>query len=256
MVAKTEEERAHLREAGKRLAAILDELSRKARPGMTSAELTALAARRIMEGGDRAAFLDYTPRGAKRAYPAALCVSINNEVVHGIPNEKPQTLQDGDIVSLDLGLIHRGFVVDAAVTVPVGVVDTAGKRLIAATREALSAGIAEARVGNSVGDISFAIGASIKKSGFSPANELGGHGVGREVHEEPYIANWGARGGGEKIVEGMVLALEPIVNEGTSNIRLMPDGYTIVTRDGKRSAHFEHTILVTSGGPEVLTTLN
>lgn len=245
-----------LREAGKRLGAVLSAVAQAARVGATSAELDSLALKLIAEGGDRAAFLDYTPSGAKRPFPAALCVSINNEVVHGIPNEHPRTLKEGDIVSLDLGLTHRGFVVDAAVTVPVGVIDAAAKRLIAATKEALEDGIHQAVVGNTVGDISFAIGASIKKSGFSPANELGGHGVGERVHEEPYVPNWGTRGEGEKIVEGLVLALEPIVNEGSGNIRSLSDGYTIVTRDGKRSAHFEHTILVTKKGPEILTVLN
>jgi len=253
MIVKNEDEKKSLREAGKRLGNILHILSQEAKAGMTSAELNDRALTLIEEGGDSAAFLDYTPHSAKRPFPAALCVSINNEVVHGIPNEKPRTLKDGDIVSLDLGLTHQAFIVDAAVTVAVGKIDEEAKRLLRATSEALEAGIAQAKVGNTIGDISFAIGASIKKSGFAPANELGGHGVGRQVHEEPYIANWGKRGEGEKIVEGMVLALEPIVNEGTSNIKQLSDGYTIVTRDGKRSAHFEHTILVAKEGPEILT---
>ena len=253
MIAKTKEEITALREGGKRLGAILRSLGELAQAGMTTRDLDTLAREQIEVNAATPAFLGYTPQGAKRAYPAVLCTSINNEVVHGIPNEAPRTLKAGDIIAFDLGLMHEGLIVDAAVTIGIGSIDEGAKRLIAATKKALAAGIAAARIGNTIGDISFAIGESVKRSGFAVANELGGHGVGRRVHEEPYIPNWGKKGAGERIVAGMVLALEPIVNEGTGNTRLMPDGYTIVTRDGKRSAHFEHTILITKGDAEILT---
>ncbi len=253
MIAKKKEDIAALREGGRRLAGVLGALAKAAVPGATTTNLNELAEKLIRKGGDEPAFLNYMPQGAQRAYPAALCISVNDEVVHGIPQEKPRTLKEGDIVALDLGLTHRGLIVDAAITVPVGKVDAAGKRLITATRRALAAGIAAATHGKVTGDVSFAIGAEIKKSGFVPARDLGGHGVGERVHEEPYIANWGKRGVGTVLVCGMVLALEPIVNEGTSNIRMTSDGYTIKTKDGKRSAHFEHTILITEGEAEILT---
>jgi methionyl aminopeptidase len=253
MIVTNEEEILTLREGGRRLGTILREVAKKALQGVTSAELDTLATKLIRGGGDEPAFLDYTPQGAKRPFPAALCVSINNEVVHGIPNEAPRTLKEGDIVALDLGLTHEGLTVDAAITVGVGSIDDVAAKLIRATKSALDAGIRAARAGNTTGDISAAIGASVEEAGFVPANELGGHGVGKSVHEEPYIPNSGIAGTGTTLVEGMALALEPIVNEGTANIQVKPDGYTIVTRDGKRSAHFEHTILVTKAGAEILT---
>ncbi|OGG47575.1 type I methionyl aminopeptidase [Candidatus Kaiserbacteria bacterium RIFCSPHIGHO2_01_FULL_49_13] len=253
MIAKTETEITALREGGRRLGTILRVLAADIRPGISTAELNERAESLIRAGGDAPAFLNYTPQGARRPYPGTLCASVNEEVVHGIPNEKPRTLKEGDIIALDLGLVHDGLIVDAALTVGVGVVDATAKKLIKTAQAALSAGIKKTKVGNTIGDIGYAIGVVIEKAGFVAANELGGHAVGKRVHEEPFVPNWGVPGSGVKLAEGMVLALEPIVNEGTANIKQLSDGYTIVTRDGKRSSHFEHTILITKKGPEILT---
>jgi methionyl aminopeptidase len=253
MIIQTPEERAGIIEAGRRLGVVLEEVSKIVTPGVTTAQLDELAERLIREGGDEPAFLDYTPEGAHRPYPATLCISTNDEVVHGIPNEAPRRLKEGDIVALDLGLIHKGFVVDSAVTVPVGKVDKAAYALMDATREALERAIEAARPGNRVGDISYATGHAFEGTGFSVVKMLGGHGVGAAVHEEPFIANAGHPGTGPEIVAGMVLALEPIANEGKAGVTIAPDGYTYRTKDGSRSAHFEHTILVEEAGTLVVT---
>lgn len=253
MIARTSEEREGLIEAGKRLGEVLAKVAETARPGVSTQELDALAERLIREGGDTPAFLNYTPDGAKRPYPATLCVSINDEVVHGIPNVSSRTLKDGDIVGLDLGLTHDGFIVDSALTVAIGTIDDRASRLMAVTKEALENGINAARAGNRIGDISHAIEETYKDTGFSVVRVLGGHGVGKRVHEEPFIPNVGHAGTGEEIVEGMVLALEPIANEGKATVVVASDGYTYRTKDGSRSAHFEHTILIENGAARVLT---
>lgn len=253
MTITTSTEREHLIEAGKRLAAVLQALRAAALPGVTTEELDDLAERLIIEGGDEPCFLGYTPEGAQRPYPATLCVSINDEIVHGIPNETPKTLKIGDIVGLDLGLRHEGIIVDAAITVGVGQVSEESLRLMRATEAALAAGIAEARVGNHVGDIAAAIQQEIERAGFKVVKELGGHGVGDHVHEEPFIPNYGRKGEGEELTEGMVLALEPISAAGKASVVLAPDGYTYRTKDGSRSAHFEHTILIERDGPIIVT---
>lgn len=244
MIVKTADERAGIIESGRRLGVVLEEVAKIVRPGVSTAELDALAERLIREGGDVPAFLDYTPERSMRPYPATLCVSVNDEVVHGIPNEAPRTLQEGDIVALDLGLIHKGFVSDSAITVGVGAIDATAVRLLQATQASLEAAILAARVGNRIGDISYATEQAFKGTGFSVVKILGGHGVGQNVHEEPWISNVGNKGTGPEIEEGMVLALEPIANEGKAGVLLSPDGYTYRTKDGSRSAHFEHTILV------------
>jgi len=253
MIIKTERERENLIEAGKRLAQILETLKKKAAPGVTVEELDDLAEQLIRENGDTPAFLGYTPEGMHRPYPATLCVSINDEVVHGIPNESHKVLKEGDIVGLDFGLIHEGIVVDATVTAPVGQIDEKSKRLIRVTEEALTAGIAEARPGNHLGDISHAIQKEIEGAGFSVVKELGGHGVGDFVHEEPFIPNYGRPGAGALLKEGMVLALEPISAMEKGAVILAPDGYTYRTKDGSRSAHFEHTILIEKDGARIIT---
>ena len=246
---------ANLIEGGKRLAVVLKALRVKAVPGVTTEELDDLAEQMIRAGGDEPSFLGYTPEGARRPYPAALCVSINNEVVHGIPNESVKTLKEGDIVGLDLGLTHEGVVVDAAITVPVGNVDEETKKLLVATERALTAGIKNAVPGNHVGDISSAIQKEIEGACFKVVKELGGHGVGDMVHEEPFIPNFGHPGTGELLQAGMVLALEPISTAGKAAVTLAPDGYTYRTKDGSRSAHFEHTILIQKGGARIVTEL-
>lgn len=253
MTITNDTERVDLIEAGKRLGAVLRALKAKVAPGVTAEELDDLAERLIRDGGDEPCFLGYTPEGAGRPYPATLCVSINDEIVHGIPNESMKTLKEGDIVGLDLGLRHNGVIVDAAITVPVGAVDDVSKKLIAATEAALAEGIAAAVPGNRIGDISHAIQEVIEDAGFSVVKELGGHGVGERVHEEPFIPNYGRAGKGELLKEGMVLALEPISSAGKAAVTLSPDGYTYRTKDGSRSAHFEHTILLEASGARIIT---
>lgn len=242
MIIKTPEERTDIIEAGARLGVVLDEVAKAVRPGVMTKELDALAERLIRDIGDVPSFKEYSPEGASYPYPAALCISVNDEVVHGIPND--YALKEGDIVSLDLGLTHNGFIVDSALTVPVGKTDQKSYELMDATRASLEAAIAAARPGNKIGDISHATEAAFAGTGFSVVKILGGHGVGRHVHEEPFISNAGHPGTGPEIVSGMVLALEPIANGGKPQVDLLDDDYTYATRDGSRSAHFEHTILV------------
>jgi methionyl aminopeptidase len=253
MTITSETQRTDLLEAGQRLAHVLRALRSAVRPGITSADLEDMAAQMIREGGDEPCFLGYMPEGAARPYPAALCVSINDEIVHGIPNEEIKMLKEGDIVGLDLGLRHNGVIVDSAITVAVGQIDEASKKLMHATEEALNAGIAAARVGGRVGDISYAIQQTIEGAGFKVIKELGGHGVGEKVHEEPFIPNFGKKGEGELLEEGMVLALEPISSAGKTSVIIDADGYTYRTKDGSRSAHFEHTILIEKEGVVVVT---
>jgi methionyl aminopeptidase len=250
---KTKEEIEILKEGGRRHAFILEKVAEKVKPGISTNDLEDYASKLIREGGDRAAFLNYTPKGAKRPYPASLCVSVNNEIVHGIPNEDPLILQEGDIVSLDLGLIHQGLITDSAITIPVDKISKKDKKLIEDCREALYLGIKEARGGGNVGDISNAIGEFGRARGYGICSGLAGHGVGYKVHEEPFVPNEGRRGGGEKLKPGMVLAIEPMFTLGTDKIILSKDGYTYKTADGSNAVHFEHTIAITDGLPIILT---
>ena len=250
---KTPAEIAILKEGGKRHALILSRLSEKIKPGASTQDLENFAIKLIEEGGDIAAFLNYTPKGARRPYPAALCVSINNEIVHGIPNETPRILEEGDIVSLDLGLIHQGLITDSAVTIPVGKVSKEDKKLISDCKEALNLGIKVALGSGFVGDISHAIGEFARSRGYGICQGLSGHGVGYKVHEDPYVPNEGRKGGDEKLKPGMVIAIEPMMTLGTDKIVLSKDGYTYKTADGSNAAHFEHTIAITDGAPIILT---
>ena len=252
---KTPEEIILLREGGKRLAHILKEVAERTVPGATTDSLNALAERLIRKGGDIPSFLGYQPKGAKRPFPAAICISINEEVVHGIPNEHPRVINEGDIVGLDLGVTHKSLITDHAVSVIGGMGDESAKRLLRATEEALIAGIHAAKRGAHVGDIGAAVSEVGEKLGYGIVYEIGGHGVGHKVHEEPYISNIGEKGEGAELIPGMVIAIEPMFTEGTDKVTLMPDGYTFVTADGSRAAHFEHTILITDGEPEILTEL-
>ena len=253
MIIQNETERTGIRTSGKYLGEVLDLLRDYVAPGISTQYLEDRARELIAARDCKPAFLKYTPRGAKRPYPAALCVSVNDEIVHGIPNENPRILKDGDIVTLDLGLSWNGFFTDSAISVPVGSVSSDVYTLIECTTEALEAGIAEARAGNRIGDIGHAVESVGKKYKLQYPKELGGHGVGRSVHEEPFIHNWGRRGQGEKLVEGMVLAIEPMFMLGSNKIKLLSDGYTYSTVDGKKTAHQEHTVIVTDGEPEVVT---
>lgn len=251
MIIRTPEERASLIEAGKRLGIILDELAKAVAPGVTTKELDELAEQRIRAGGDTPAFKGYQPEGAPYPYPATLCISVNEEVVHGIP--KDRVLEEGDIVALDLGLVHDGIIVDSALSVPVRKTDAKSYALLEATQQALEDAIAAARPGKRIGDISHATEQAFHGTHFGVVKILGGHGVGRHVHEEPFIGNTGHPGTGPEIVVGMVLALEPIANSGKGQVDLSEDQYTFLTRDGSRSAHFEHTILIEEEGPLVVT---
>lgn len=252
---KSVEDIETLREGGKRHAFILQQVARAVAPGVSTKALDDLASKLIADGGDTAAFLGYKPYGAKRTYPASICVSVNDAVVHGIPNENPYILKDGDIVSLDLGLIHKGMITDAAITIPVGKIDIESKKLLQATEKALDLAIKAAKAGNTTGHIGEAVETYIRPLGYGIVEELAGHGVGYKVHEDPYVPNYGKAGEGDDLVPGMVIAIEPIINLGTEKIFLDKDGYTYRTKDGKRSAHFEHTIVITEKGCEVLTKL-
>jgi methionyl aminopeptidase len=203
------------------------------------------------------AFMGYTPRGADRPYPAALCLSINNAVVHGIPHEEEYIIQDGDIVTLDMGLTYKGLITDSAITVGVGNLDTKARKLLEAGAACLEAGIFAAQAGKKTGDIGHAIQESLNyyhtTYGFNFAEGLGGHGVGHKVHEDPFVPNFSKPHQGVTLVPGLVIAIEPIINEKSSQIVLDDDGYTIYTEDDGRSVHFEHTIVITENGPEILT---
>lgn len=252
IIIKTKEEIKILREGGKRLATVLYKIKEIVKPGISTKDLDNYAFKLIKDIGDEPAFLNYHPEGASFAYPASICISVNNEVVHGIPNVK-KILQEGDIVSLDLGLKHDGLFTDMALTVPVGEVSAASAKLVKITEEALDVGINVARGGNRVGDISYAIESFVRPHRYGIVEVLSGHGVGKHIHEDPYIPNFGKANTGVKLVSGMVVAIEPMLNNGTKDIILDKDGYTFHTADGKKSAHFEHTILITEGKPEILT---
>lgn len=248
---KSQKEIATLREGGRRLAGVLRQLSAKAQSGVTTLDLDRHAEALIRAADDEPAFLRYQPWGAQYPYPASVCISVNNEVVHGIPSTT--MLKDGDIVSLDLGIRHEGLITDAAVTVIVGKGNEKAEKLVEMTREALRVGIAAIKPGGFVGDIGTAIEAYVKPHGFGIVTLLGGHGVGYEVHEEPYIPNYKMKGNGPKLKSGMVLAIEPMLTEGSEDVYLDKDGYTWKTVDGLRAAHFEHTVAVTEKGVEILT---
>ena len=252
IIIKTKEEIEILREGGRRLAKVLYKVKEMIKPGISTKDLDVYAEKLIREMGDEPAFLHYRPEGADKPYPASLCVSVNDEVVHGIPNKK-RILKEGDIVSLDLGLKHKNLFTDMAITVPVGEVKKENLKLIQITEQALRVGISAARAGNTVGDIGHAIENFISPHKYGIVEVLAGHGVGRAVHEDPHIPNFGKAGKGTKLVPGMVIALEQMINLGTKNVTIDDDGYTFRTADGSRSAHFEHTILITEGEPEVLT---
>jgi methionyl aminopeptidase len=246
IVCRSAAEIERMRRANQFVAGVLAELEAMVAPGVTTADLDRAAERLTREGGAEPAFKGY------RGYPATLCASVNEEVVHGIPSAG-RALRPGDIVSLDMGVKLDGFYGDSAVTVPVGSVPPATQALLAATREALDLGIAQAQVGGRLSDIGHAIQACVEGHGFSIVREFVGHGIGERLHEEPQIPNYGTPGRGPKLTAGMVLAIEPMVAMGRPETRVLGDGWTAVTRDGSLAAHFEHTIALTAGGPLVLT---
>ena len=243
---KTQAEIAGIREASRLANAVLTYLGGLVKPGLTTGELDRAAGEEIRRHGARSAFLGY------RDFPRQTCISVNDEVVHGMGG--PRRLQFGDIVSLDVGVLHRGFVGDTAATFAVGGCDPAAQRLMEVTREALMRGIAAARGGNLVSDISRAVQEYVESAGCSVVREFVGHGVGRSVHEDPQIPNFVEKGvKSPRLQPGMTIAIEPMVNAGRCEVRVLNDGWTVVTADGKLSAHFEHTVLVTAGEPEILT---
>lgn len=247
---KNEKDIELLRESGKRLSAVLTAVCKEVKPGVTTGYLNDFVYKMITNMGDTPAFLNYKPFGAAYPYPGSICISVNDEVVHGIGNER--VLKEGDIVGLDGGVKHKGMISDSARTVAVGKISYEDEELMRVTKEALMAGIKAAKGGKYVNDISRAIEKSIPKK-YGVVKILSGHGVGYKVHEEPYVPNFDDGVKGPKLVPGLVLAIEPMVNMGTDEVYLAEDGYTFITKDHKRSAHFEHTILITNGDPEILT---
>jgi methionyl aminopeptidase len=235
-----------MRDAGRVVRTVLDEVAAAAVAGVSTAELDRLAEARTRELGAVPAFKGYL------GYPASVCISVNDEVVHGIPSET-RILRDGDLVGLDFGAILGGFHGDAANTVLVGRGSPEAERLVAATRDALAAGVAAARPGGRLGDIGAAVQRSAEASGYSVVREFVGHGIGRKLHEPPQVPNFGEPGTGAWMRPGLVLAIEPMVNAGLPGVRTLDDGWTAVTEDGSLSAHFEHTVAITEAGPEILT---
>ncbi len=244
IIVKSVEEVAIMRQCGRILAAILDILRTEARAGIRTRELNVIMAEESKKRGGRPSFKDY------RGFPANLCVSVNDEIVHGIPGER--TLRDGDIVSLDAGVFYDGFHTDAAITVGVGSISQEARDLISAAEASLTAGVARAKCGAHVGDVSTAIQECAESRGFSVVREYTGHGVGRELHEEPAVPNFGLNKG-PLLRKGMTLAIEPMVNAGDWRTKLAPNQWTVLTADGSLSAHFEHTIAIMDEGAEVLT---
>ena len=248
IILKTPDEIEIMARASKLVAETLQVLKREVRPGITTDDLDKIAEDYIRSGGGVPAFKGY------RNYPKTLCASVNEEVVHGIPSKRE--LKEGEIIGLDLGAIIDGFYGDSAMTLPVGRIPPRVAELLRVTEEALDAGIAQAIVGNRLSDVSHAIQRHAEAAGFSVVTEFVGHGIGRQLHEEPQVPNYGKPGSGPRLQVGMVLALEPMVNMGKSGVRILDDAWTAVTKDGSLSAHFEHTIAIqASGPPRILTTL-
>jgi methionyl aminopeptidase len=248
IICKSPLEIEKLRSSGRMVRQLLGEISEQVQPGVTTLDLEKFVVKRLKELGARPAFKGY------RGYPCCLCASINDEVIHGIPSER-RRLKEGDILSLDMGVVLDGYVGDSALTVPVGAIDESAQRLLKVTEEALELAIGKVRLGNRLGDISASIQEHAEKNGFSVVREFVGHGIGKALHEEPQIPNFGQAGHGPLLKEGMVFALEPMVNAGGAAVRVLDDNWTAVTVDGGLSAHFEHMVVVTRNGPDVLTRL-
>ena len=247
---KSDKDLDRMRWAGRHVAEILLSVRKLVEPGQTTADFDRAAHEEIRRRGLESSFLGYGPGGA-RPFPAVICTSLNDEVVHGIPSSR--RLREGDLLKLDFGVIFEGFHGDSAVTVPVGRVSEEAQNLLDATRESLYEGIGQMQAGNRVGDVSHAVQNSAERAGFSVVRQFVGHGIGRELHEPPQVPNFGPSGRGPRLRPGMVLAIEPMVNEGTAEVEILEDQWTAVTRDRRLSGHFEHTVAVTEDGPEILT---
>jgi len=244
---KSENEIERMRKPNRVVAELLEYIGELVRPGVTTKELDAKAEAFIREKGGKPAFKGY------HGFPATICASINEVVVHGIPGKR--RLKEGDIIGVDLGVVMDGFYGDAARTFAVGKVDKASLKLMQVTEEALYKGIKQAVPGNRLYDISHAVQQHVEDAGFSVVRDFVGHGIGRQLHEDPQVPNYGLPHQGPKLEEGMAIAIEPMVNEGTWQVKVLGDGWTVITADGKRSAHFENTIVITGNGPEILTGL-
>ena len=247
---KTKKEIDYIRESCRIVAETLKLVANNVQPGVTTIELDRIAEEYIFSNNAKAAFKGYSQAGSYD-YPASICVSIDDEVVHGIPGER--VLKEGEIVSIDVGVLKNGYFGDAALSVAVGKISSDKEKLLEVTEKSLYEGIKEAKVNNRVHDISFAVQNYVEANGFSVVKDLCGHGVGKYLHEEPAVPNHGVRGTGPKLKKGMTIAIEPMVNTGTYKVKTAKDGWTVLTQDGLPSAHFEHTILVSNGSPEILT---
>jgi methionyl aminopeptidase len=247
---KTRREIDSMRAANRHVGEILLELRGRVDEGVSTADLDRYAETAIQDRGVKSSFKGYDPNGLPR-YPAVLCVSVNDEIVHGIPG--PRILKEGDIVGLDFGVSVDGFHGDSAVTVPVGVVDSECQKLLDVTQDALNLGIGAMQVGRRLSDIGHAVQARVEPEGYSVVRIFAGHGIGKKLHEPPWIPNYGPPSRGARLLSGMIFAVEPMVNVGTAEVKILDDEWTAVTADGSLSAHFEHTILITDDGPEVLT---
>ena len=236
--------------AGQQVGEILLRLRELARPGVKTEEIDRVARTELEQRDLSSSFLGYGPGGLP-PYPAVVCVSVNDEIVHGIPGSRE--LQDGDLLKLDFGAIFEGFHGDSAVTLTVGEASETTRALVEATRASLEAGIAQMRFGKRLGDVSNAVQQSVEGAGYSVVRDFVGHGIGRELHEEPKVPNFGPAGRGPRLREGMVFAIEPMVNVGTADVEILDDRWTAVTADGELSCHFEHTVAITENGPEILT---
>ncbi len=247
---KSPSEIERMRKPAQIVAEILVALREMVTPGITTGDLDGVAERMIEKAGARSAFKNY--RVGSAVFPAVLCTSVNDEIVHGIPSGERELL-DGDIVSLDFGVEYGGYYGDSAMTLPVGAIDEESRQLLEVTERSLYAGIDHLHAGERLGDVGAAVQEVAEGAGYSVVREFVGHGIGQALHEEPQVPNYGERGRGRALRVGMVLAVEPMVNLGAAGVRVLKDGWTAVTEDGRRSAHFEHTIAVTATGPEILT---
>ncbi|MCB9809082.1 type I methionyl aminopeptidase [Candidatus Nomurabacteria bacterium] len=250
IIIKTPQELEHIREAGKRLGEVVFKVSQKVAPGVTTNELDDYAEQLIRDMGDKPAFKNYQPEGASYPFPSTLCISVNDQIVHGIASD--YALKAGDIVTIDCGMSHHGVFTDHAVTVPVGNISDEAQKLLNDTRESLRIAIEKAHVGNHIGDI----GAAVQKfvaGRYGIVKGLAGHGVGRYIHEDPYIPNYGKAGTGAELKPGMVIAIEPMLTLGRDDFIVEDDDWTLSTSDGTLAAHFEHTVIITENGPEVVT---
>jgi methionyl aminopeptidase len=254
MIASTKEEIEILREGGRRLARHVRIVSEMVKPGITSAELEKVAREMVEKDGDTPAFLGYKGKKDEHPYPSALCVSVNDIIVHSPAATNNMLIEDGDVVCVDFGIRHRGLYTDHATTVIAGTKHhPEDLRLVRGTYEALMLGIAEAQLGNTTGDIGYAVERFAKKNNFGYPKNLSGHGVGTKVHEEPYVPNFGAPKSGDRLVEGLVIAIEPMFTLGKGDLFVDDDGHSYRTKDGSNAAHSEHTVMITADGPEILT---